>query len=548
MPEPWRQERISGGVRLWIGDPDRLIAHGEHLYVIRYRTTRQIGFFDRYDELYWNATGNGWRFPIDVAEARIRLPEPVPFGQRAVYTGPEGARAADARVVSEQPGDIMFRTTIPLPAANGLTVAVAWPKGVVARPSEAESRRWWLADMVPPAIAAASLLGLLAFFFHAWRKAGRGPRAGTVVPAFTPPEGMSASAVRYVSEMGFDDRAFAAAIVEAGVKGRLRIEEEKKGILSGTERRLIEVSREADLPAPETAMAARLFSSVTTLPMDDKFHETFSEAKEALQEGLKKRFEETHILRNLSWSVAGMMLVGVAVVLTAGAILAAELGTADVALLPAMVALAGFAFAGYCFLAARDLKTTWRLLLLALGALLAVIAAIAGFAAIAGAIESGRALLLVIPALALPVALSAFWWMAAPTKNGRALMDRIAGFRQYLSITEEDRLEAMHPPEKTPALFERYLPFAIALEVENRWADKFRSVLAAAASAGQAQTMGWYSGGRDPWSDPGGFARDVGSTLSSSIASASTAPGSSGGSGGGGSSGGGGGGGGGGGW
>ena len=61
-------------------------------------------------------------------------------------------------------------------------------------------------------------------------------------------------------------------------------------------------------------------------------------------------------------------------------------------------------------------------------------------------------------------------------------MDRIAGFERYLSITEENRLEMLHPPEKTPELFERYLPYAIALGVENRWAGKFAAVLAAAAA------------------------------------------------------------------
>jgi uncharacterized membrane protein len=148
----------------------------------------------------------------------------------------------------------------------------------------------------------------------------------------------------------------------------------------------------------------------------------------------------------------------------------------------------------------------------------------------------------------LPVVLTAFSWMAAPTREGRAVLDRIAGFRHYLSVAEEERLDTLHPPEKTPELFERYLPFAIALEVENDWAERFTSVLAAAAASGRSQPMGWYSGSSDSWSDPGGFADSVGGSLASSISSASTAPGSSGGSGGGGSSGGGGGGGGGGGW
>jgi hypothetical protein len=98
--------------------------------------------------------------------------------------------------------------------------------------------------------------------------------------------------------------------------------------------------------------------------------------------------------------------------------------------------------------------------------------------------------------------------MAAPTREGRAVMDRIAGFEQYLSITEEERLETLHPPEMTPELFERYLPHAIALGVENRWADKFADVLAAAAADPQRHDsgFGWYSGSSNVWSNPGRLA------------------------------------------
>jgi uncharacterized membrane protein len=106
----------------------------------------------------------------------------------------------------------------------------------------------------------------------------------------------------------------------------------------------------------------------------------------------------------------------------------------------------------------------------------------------------------------------------------------------------------LNPPEKTPELFERFLPYAVALDVQNTWAKRFAGVLAAAGAAAVAQS--WYSGDRNWSDDPASFADHVGGELSSSIASASTAPGSSdsGGSSGGGSSGGGGGGGGGSGW
>jgi hypothetical protein len=79
QPVPATTEAFGNGVRIKVGDPETYVSVGEHDYVIRYRTTRQIGRFRDYDELYWNATGNGWAFPIDVAEARIRLPQPVGF-------------------------------------------------------------------------------------------------------------------------------------------------------------------------------------------------------------------------------------------------------------------------------------------------------------------------------------------------------------------------------------------------------------------------------------------------------------------------------------
>jgi uncharacterized membrane protein len=105
----------------------------------------------------------------------------------------------------------------------------------------------------------------------------------------------------------------------------------------------------------------------------------------------------------------------------------------------------------------------------------------------------------------------------------------------------------LNPPDKTPELFERYLPYAMALNVENEWSDKFSQVLAAAA-AGEGYRPVWYTGTSFRPMDGHALASNLGSAFPGAISSASTAPGSSSGIGGGGSSGGGGGGGGGGGW
>jgi uncharacterized membrane protein YgcG len=154
-------------------------------------------------------------------------------------------------------------------------------------------------------------------------------------------------------------------------------------------------------------------------------------------------------------------------------------------------------------------------------------------------------------------ALAAAWkLLPAYTVEGRRLDDEIEGLRQYLSVAEGDDLARMKMPPRTMEEFARFLPYAVALEVEKTWADAFARVLGAAALA--AATADYYASsdiGGSMAGSAGGFARSLegmGRTISAaSTPPASSSGGSSGSSssgGGGGSSGGGGGGGGGSGW
>jgi len=143
-----------------------------------------------------------------------------------------------------------------------------------------------------------------------------------------------------------------------------------------------------------------------------------------------------------------------------------------------------------------------------------------------------------------------FFLLKRPTLAGRKIMDEIEGFRMYLGAAEEERLNLLNPPDKTPQLFEKYLPYALALDLENQWSEKFARilVLASMAPGGSGYQPRWYRGRLWRPGDTESFTRSLGNSLGAAVASSTTAPGSSSGSGGGGSSGGGGGGGGGGGW
>ena len=104
--------------------------------------------------------------------------------------------------------------------------------------------------------------------------------------------------------------------------------------------------------------------------------------------------------------------------------------------------------------------------------------------------------------------------LKAPTLQGRHLMDQVEGFKMYLSVAEKDRLQLLHPPDKTPELFEKYLPYAFALDVENEWSEQFAEVLAQAAKNGQSYAPAWYEGSSWNSQNFSGFAAGLGSSLS----------------------------------
>ncbi len=138
--------------------------------------------------------------------------------------------------------------------------------------------------------------------------------------------------------------------------------------------------------------------------------------------------------------------------------------------------------------------------------------------------------------------------MKRPTLRGRQLLDEMKGFEDYLDVAEKHEMNLRNPPQKTPELFEKYLPFALALGIDQSWAEKFVRVLAKTRSPdGGDYRPGWYHGS---WNsrDVAGNVSQLTGGLNSALATSVSPPGSSSGGGGGGSSGGGGGGGGGGGW
>jgi hypothetical protein len=536
LTEPWRQENRSNGVRVYVGDKDYFLPHDVYSYRITYRTVGQLGFFEEYDELYWNVTGNGWEFPIDKASSTVTLPPGMPRGQfrLAGYTGVSGSGETAVASSVDPTGGVTFRATRPLAPGEGLTIAVGWPKGFVTEPSRTDRLGSFMASNMHLWVLIIGTAVLCLYYLVAWNRVGRDPEKGAVVPLFEPPRKLSPAALRYIRRMGFDTKSFAAAVIDMAVKGYLEIRESPGFLSKGFVLIKKEGADGSSLFKGQKLLAGKFFpGSVDTLILQKKNYRTVGGALKALKKSLETEYQGTLFKLNSKHLLPGALISAATVAIMA---LSHPSLPKDAS---GMMLWLGMWTMGVVMLWAQKVYV------------MAVIFTLAEAGAVAGFVSSGLPLAFFAAFLVLAGTNLLFYFLLkAPTHYGRRLMDEIEGFRTYLAAAEGDRLRVMNPPEKTPELFERYLPYALALDVDNQWAEQFAGVLAKAGinSSPEGYRPSWYHGSRWNSSGLGSFAGGLGSSLSSAISSSSTAPGSSSGSGGGGSSGGGGGGGGGGGW
>ena len=538
-PESYHLKSLSNGVRVYMGKKNVILRPGIYTFTLVYWTNRQLGFFKDHDELYWNVTGNAWAFPIEHVEAIVHLPPGAKVIRETAYTGFRGERGEDYEVERDEKGNIVFVTTRPLAPKEGLSIVVAWPKGFVREPTLKDKARYFLRDNGSIVAAALGLIILFIYYFLTWLKVGKDPEKGTIIPRFHPPDGFSPAAVRFVMEMGYDAKAFAAAVVDMAVKGALRIVQDDDGTYT-LERITNNVPA---LSKGEQRVLDALFDYSGILVLKNENHKTVQAGKKALEKVLKQEYEKNYFLRNTRYFIPGLIITFLTLI---GMVLTARnVPTAT------FMGLWLSIWTGGVFFLLRSAISAWRAKIdkkKAIGTTLFTLPFLAGeifgLTVFAKAVSFPAALLF-IGVIFLDVLF--YHLLKAPTHHGRRIMDEIEGFKLYLETVEEERFKLMHPPEKTPELFEKYLPYAMALNVENAWSQKFEDILARAAAEGTYQP-GWYSGGYLTSGDFSGLASGIGSSLSSAIASSSVAPGSSSGFSGGGGSGGGGGGGGGGGW
>ncbi|MEM7729032.1 MAG: DUF2207 domain-containing protein, partial [Pseudomonadota bacterium] len=465
--EPVATIRQGNAVTWRIGRADRLLDPGPHRYTIRYRVADQIrrhrdrgdAFGDR-DELWFNAVGTYWDFPIERARATVRFQDGAEVVDATVVTGNRRDERRDASVTVR--GDtVVAETTRPLPARNGLNLSVSVAPGTIAALSaERRARLFWLRH------GAVILLGLgglalLLFYWRAWSRVGRDPARLPVFARYEPPlakDGApySPAAVHYLHHKGFREMdALSSLLMQLGAQGVLDIEADKKRTT------LRQVA-----PTPDAHDARILLGSILpnggTRVLDGGTDTGFHLGVMNFHRLIAERYGPKYYRRNLLWAVGGVLL---------------------------SAALAGIVLLS-------PVAKNSPLVLGLFGAL---------------------ALLNIVFAILLP----------APTKRGAQVSSEIEGFKLYLETAEEDRLNMADPvsdhyqgrsPAMTVALYERFLPYAMALGVEKPWTKQFEDSLPReAAEYRPSYARGSALSGRR---GPVGFSRALGKTLTAGVAAA----------------------------
>lgn len=478
--EPYSTYTENNNLVLKIGDADKTIT-GEHSYKIIYEQRHVVNFEGDTPEFYWDVNGTEWDQPFENVNATLEIPMSAVTGEEPkCFTGSFGSTAKNC-IYEQKDNQINFATVEPLGVGGNMSISASLSSGVFKEPGPADFFKDNVANFLTAGIGLLASLGI----FILWIKKGKDHSGrGVIIPEYKPPETITPGEFGLLADYKVDSRDITATLIDLAIRGYVRIHEDKKKIIFITNRKYkLELMKPAytDLKTHEQKLLDAIFTkkqSGEIVEVDKINKVSMSSAVKDIRESLQKDLTEKY---------------------------------------------------GYF---EKDAKK--------LGTIMAVMGGILFFAAFFLMFIPGLFFAAIITAISL-----LFFGSIMPRRShaGVEVYEKIQGLKMYMNTAEKDRLKMMQSvdrpyaePAKTVELFEKLLPFAIAVGVEKTWAKQFEGVLNEAPD--------WYGGANYGAFNSAVFASSlsgVNSSFGSSYASSSS-------SGGGGFSGGGGGGGGGGGW
>ncbi|MDR1941809.1 MAG: DUF2207 domain-containing protein, partial [Endomicrobium sp.] len=447
---PYFTEKSGKSLRINFGD-DNFIQKGIHVYKLTYKISNIARAFDDYDEIYWNVTGNEWKFPIEQASFQIFLPAGAKIKSDLVsmYTGKYGSKSSDAVKV----GDAFFKTSKILQSGEGFTVAVPFSKGVVKTYDEKAASK----AAAPFVVFLAALV--LLYYFFTWYKVGREP-FGAIVTEFAPPEGISAAFTRCLWKRREDRKMFATALVSLAMKGKIEITEETSFL---TKRATLKIKDRTltGLPDEEKYIISNLFNGRDSFALAQSNWSSLNSCMANINKDFRTE-KKKYIIPNVKYitlPILALILMQLSFISSMPALIFVNLHYSIFLLIASKVG-ANKIISLLVFLAINAFYATFFYSILH---------------------EAGQQLWIMQGAFALSLWGLIIYSSAIDnfTAAGKELMVKIKGFYRYMSIAEEHRV-ALSNPIDAERIFADFLPYAFAFDMENKWMKEFENVLSKA--------------------------------------------------------------------
>ena len=404
-------------------------------------------------------------------------------------------RIASLQGIAGMDGDFTIRSERPLAAGDRLVVHAAWPGGFVHVPTAGMRADWFVRDWGGVVMGLLGLLVLAGYFQSAWSAVGRDPPRTAIIPRFDPPEGMSPAAMRYIHLMSFDGTAFAANLLDLGSRGAVTVTQEhgttvlrRTGIPSTT------------LPPDEQVMADRLFGNGQGALTVTHYAQPVLQAGQAAL----RTYLDTHCRTEYFGLHRYETLVGIGISFVTAVLAGMAQATTRASALAYLSLLAWLSIwsAAVAFVwsslvrtwktrpATHPVRPTSFLGALTIGmatteekkaqsASTSMAMCFSGFwfvgAGMFFRVATAPVAVLVVAMAVLDIVYGRL--MPSWTLRGRQAVDEADGFALYLKVAEKQHMDWLHPPEKTPELLERYLPYALALGVQQEWSEQFRDTV-----------------------------------------------------------------------
>ena len=408
QPEPFSVLRSGAEKVIKIGDADRFV-DGPFVYTIAYRVERAVLTIGEEREVYWNATGTGW----DVLMPNVRAAVHV-SGARAndfkmaCYTGFQGSSDQACAWAAED-------GSAAASASDFLTIAVRFPKGLIAGPSSWQEFAWWARDHADRLFWLIPIVTAILLFRY-WKKEGRSPKGrGTIIAEYDPPDQLRPTEVGLLVDARVHRRDLSAAFVDLAVRGYVRILEEEEKIMGVFVERTYTLEKQKDgtgLKPYEQEIFSALFARGNKKVLrttDAKMAEAIAQATDHAYAGMTTDGYFVRNPRKIFWAFMGPA-IGMISILSF--------------LFPALLAMTGrFDAAAAFFLTAVFL----------------------GFSAFV---------------------------MRSRTQKGVLAHEQALGFKLFLETAEQYRLQW----QEREGIFEKFLPYAMVFGVTDKWAKAFQGI------------------------------------------------------------------------